>query len=299
MSTTTTGSSFGELKLRSTSPPPLDESSPSEMEDSASSMSHHVTKTTNEDEHLTTIDLNGTGAPQSANSGGVNTSTSYTSFEGATTTSVTNPSPPPLVSARSTIYASTVAALSPSSSSNSSSIAPPSSSSNVSSPTSSPSGSGNNGLMATAGEVSARLAERTAHTLEHIRLWSKSAYKCTRQIVSEKLGKTGRTLDPEIELAAEVPILFTIFRVILYRDFFNSLSFAGLQAIERDTPQVREHTDADQLDEVAFPRSYALAAIDRREFRRPRSKVNRSHRRVHDERRDASSPSQTWRSTSR
>jgi hypothetical protein len=35
--------------------------------------------------------------------------------------------------------------------------------------------------------------------LETFKEWSKSAYKCTKQIVSEKLGKTQRTIDPELE----------------------------------------------------------------------------------------------------
>ena len=41
------------------------------------------------------------------------------------------------------------------------------------------------------------------NTLETIKQWSKSAYKCTKQIVSEKLGKTQRTIDPELEATIE------------------------------------------------------------------------------------------------
>ena len=57
---------------------------------------------------------------------------------------------------------------------------------------------------ASIGEASNILATRTASTIETIKQWSKSAYKCTRQIVSEKLGKSSRTIDPELELIIEV-----------------------------------------------------------------------------------------------
>lgn len=35
--------------------------------------------------------------------------------------------------------------------------------------------------------------------IDTIKQWSISTYKCTRQIISEKLGKTSRTVDPELE----------------------------------------------------------------------------------------------------
>lgn len=54
------------------------------------------------------------------------------------------------------------------------------------------------------GEASNILATKTASTIETIKQWSKSAYKCTRQIVSEKLGKSSRTIDTELELTIEV-----------------------------------------------------------------------------------------------
>ena len=40
--------------------------------------------------------------------------------------------------------------------------------------------------------------------LEDLRKWSLSTYKCTRQIISEKLGKGSRTVDPELEAQIEV-----------------------------------------------------------------------------------------------
>jgi hypothetical protein len=61
-------------------------------------------------------------------------------------------------------------------------------------------------VLNSASEASTKLAHRTASTIETLRIWGKSAYKCTRQLVSEKLGKTSRTLDPEIEASIEVNI---------------------------------------------------------------------------------------------
>jgi hypothetical protein len=59
-------------------------------------------------------------------------------------------------------------------------------------------------VLTSAGEASTKLASKTASTIESLRLWGKSAYKCTRQLVSEKLGKTTRTVDPEIEASIDV-----------------------------------------------------------------------------------------------
>ena len=61
-------------------------------------------------------------------------------------------------------------------------------------------------MIGSAGDSSvsaSKLALRTVNTLETIKQWSKSAYKCTKQIVSEKLGKTQRTFDPELEATIE------------------------------------------------------------------------------------------------
>ena len=44
-----------------------------------------------------------------------------------------------------------------------------------------------------------KLAIKTANTIDHIKEWSKSAYKCTKQIIAEKMGKSSRTIDPELE----------------------------------------------------------------------------------------------------
>ena len=54
-------------------------------------------------------------------------------------------------------------------------------------------------ILTTASEASSRIASKTASTFDAMRQWSKSAYKCTRQIVAEKLGKAPRTVDPELE----------------------------------------------------------------------------------------------------
>lgn len=64
-------------------------------------------------------------------------------------------------------------------------------------------------MMSSASDMSSKLASRTISTFETFKQWSKSAYKCTRQIVSEKLGKSSRTVDPELDLVIEVNL--TIF----------------------------------------------------------------------------------------
>ncbi|CAF0705775.1 unnamed protein product [Brachionus calyciflorus] len=61
----------------------------------------------------------------------------------------------------------------------------------------------NTSMMSSASEASSKFAMKTATTFETLKQWSKSAYKCTRQIVSEKLGKSSRTVDPELEAQIE------------------------------------------------------------------------------------------------
>lgn len=58
-------------------------------------------------------------------------------------------------------------------------------------------------MLSSASDVSAKFATKTASTIESFRLWGKSAYKCTRQIVSEKLGKSSRTIDPELDVTID------------------------------------------------------------------------------------------------
>lgn len=65
-------------------------------------------------------------------------------------------------------------------------------------PGGSSSSNGSNGLAASS-ELS-----RFQSRLEDLRKWSLSTYKCTRQIISEKLGKGSRTVDPELEAQIEI-----------------------------------------------------------------------------------------------
>ncbi len=58
-----------------------------------------------------------------------------------------------------------------------------------------------------ASDASLKLASKTASTFETIKQWTRSAYKCSRQIVSERLGKSSRTVDPELDLIIEVKFL--------------------------------------------------------------------------------------------
>lgn len=212
-------STFGELQLRSTTPPPLDNHDDSTNEEPSQ---HQLTL---DDHHLTgfsTIDLNGTH-PSSTSSAsmmssasrgnGVRADLSYTSFERATAAanSFSNPTPP-MYNHNQYHHSTAIKSQHGSPSSSSSPITPnggmlSSSMSSSSSASMSAGGSSSlppTNLISTAGEVSSRLASKTANTLEHIRLWSKSAYKCTKQIVSEKLGKSARTVDPDIENAIDV-----------------------------------------------------------------------------------------------
>ena len=62
-------------------------------------------------------------------------------------------------------------------------------------------------MLSSASEVSNKLVTKTASTIESLKIWGKSAYKCTRQIVSEKLGKSSRTIDPELDVIIEVNLL--------------------------------------------------------------------------------------------
>lgn len=64
-----------------------------------------------------------------------------------------------------------------------------------------------NSVLASAGEVSSKFTS----TFESFKQWSKSAYKCTRQIVSEKLGKTSKTVDPELDSQIEVKLILINF----------------------------------------------------------------------------------------
>jgi hypothetical protein len=63
-------------------------------------------------------------------------------------------------------------------------------------------------MLSTASDASANLALKTVSTLELLKQWSVSAYKCTRQIVNEKLGKSNRTVDPELDASIDVILLF-------------------------------------------------------------------------------------------
>lgn len=54
-------------------------------------------------------------------------------------------------------------------------------------------------FTSTATDTTNKLATKTVNTIETIKQWSKSAYKCTKQIINEKLGKTSRTIDAELE----------------------------------------------------------------------------------------------------
>ena len=59
-------------------------------------------------------------------------------------------------------------------------------------------------IISSASDASLKLASKTVSTFETLKQWTRSAYKCSRQIVSEKLGKSSRTVDPELDLIIEV-----------------------------------------------------------------------------------------------
>lgn len=44
----------------------------------------------------------------------------------------------------------------------------------------------------------------TVAKIEHLKNWSISTYKCTKQFISEKLGKSSRTVDTELESQIEL-----------------------------------------------------------------------------------------------
>ncbi|CAF1420103.1 unnamed protein product, partial [Didymodactylos carnosus] len=54
-------------------------------------------------------------------------------------------------------------------------------------------------LSASASAPAKLLLTRTASTIETLKVWSKTTFKCTKQVISEKLGKTTRTVDKELE----------------------------------------------------------------------------------------------------
>nr|SVE83818.1 EOG090X0AQE [Daphnia pulex] len=60
--------------------------------------------------------------------------------------------------------------------------------------------------LSTAGELpglnsnnSSEVRSATVAKIEHLKNWSISTYKCTKQMISEKLGKSSRTVDTELE----------------------------------------------------------------------------------------------------
>jgi hypothetical protein len=46
---------------------------------------------------------------------------------------------------------------------------------------------------------SSEVRSATVAKIEHLKNWSISTYKCTKQMISEKLGKSSRTVDTELE----------------------------------------------------------------------------------------------------
>jgi hypothetical protein len=69
---------------------------------------------------------------------------------------------------------------------------------------------------------------RAISALSIIKQWSRSAYKCTKQVVSEKMGKCSRTVDPDLDSSIEVLLVllpecdFYIICYLVY-DFFKNL----------------------------------------------------------------------------
>lgn len=53
-------------------------------------------------------------------------------------------------------------------------------------------------------DSSGEIRSTTIAKIEHIKNWSISTYKCTKQFISEKLGKTSRTVDTELESQIEI-----------------------------------------------------------------------------------------------
>lgn len=54
---------------------------------------------------------------------------------------------------------------------------------------------------------SAAAVAAVAPTIDKFKQWSRSAYKCTKQTIFEKLGKTTRTVDLELENQIEVSLV--------------------------------------------------------------------------------------------
>ena len=75
-------------------------------------------------------------------------------------------------------------------------------------------------MLSSASDVSTKLGTKAASTIESLKLWSVSAYKCTRQIVSERFGKSSRTIDPELEAMIEV-----IWKSYLKTKCLNSVNY--------------------------------------------------------------------------
>jgi len=55
-----------------------------------------------------------------------------------------------------------------------------------------------------AHSADSQLVKSPQSKIDTIRQWSISTYKCTKQIISEKLGKTSRTVDSELETQIEI-----------------------------------------------------------------------------------------------
>lgn len=61
--------------------------------------------------------------------------------------------------------------------------------------------------MSTLSASSAAMIAAVGPTLDKFKQWSRSRYKCTRQSIFEKLGKTTRTVDIELDAKIEVRTL--------------------------------------------------------------------------------------------
>ncbi|CAF1258096.1 unnamed protein product, partial [Didymodactylos carnosus] len=63
---------------------------------------------------------------------------------------------------------------------------------------------GTGSTLATMASTPAKfLLTRTASTIETLKQWSKTTFKCTKQVINEKLGKSSRTVDEELEQQIE------------------------------------------------------------------------------------------------
>lgn len=61
---------------------------------------------------------------------------------------------------------------------------------------------------------SSEVRSATVAKIEHLKNWSISTYKCTKQIISEKLGKSSRTVDTELE--SQIDLLRDVQRKYLH-----------------------------------------------------------------------------------